>query len=177
MRRSLSPRALALALLILPALGLGCDRRMEPWVDPADEPAGSEKPVRIPGIGQPVGQPMPERPASGVAGESIRGTLRLADGVAVPQGAVLFVIARSASGGPPLAVKRLVPGAFPTSFEIGPQDAMMEGRPFEGAILLSARIDADGDPLTRGPEDLAASVDSPVEPGASGVELTLTSPR
>jgi hypothetical protein len=86
---------------------------------------------------------------------------------------VLFVIARPQAGGPPLAVKRLPAGPFPLAFEIGAEDAMLAGRPFAGPILLSARIDSDGDPLTRGAGDLAALSESPLEPGASAVDLVL----
>jgi hypothetical protein len=160
-------RALACAAILLAA----CDRRLEPWVDPADEPARAERPVRIPGLAQPVPEPMPA-PVS-IAGDSIRGTLRLREGAAIPSGAVLFVIARPQAGGPPLAVKRLPAGPFPLAFEIGAHDAMLEGRPFAGPMLLSARVDADGDPLTRGPSDLAALSESPLEPGASAVDLVL----
>ena len=139
-----------LAFVVFAALSLaGCDRRLEPWVDAEDEPPRSHKPVRIPGLAQPVPDPLPAAPAMASAASSIRGTLRLAAGAAIPDGAVLFVIARSQSGGPPLAVKRMSAGPFPLDFEIGPQDAMIAGRPFAGPILLSARIDADGDPLTR----------------------------
>jgi hypothetical protein len=90
---------------------------------------------------------------------------------------VLFVIARSTGTGPPLAVKRMPAGPFPLDFEIGPGDVMIEGRPFTGPIQLSARIDADGDPASRGPTDLAGIADATVEPGASGVEIVLTRVR
>jgi hypothetical protein len=162
---------LALLCLLVP-LGAACDRRLEPWVDAADEPPRSERPVRIPGLGAPAPEPLPELAAAG-GGGSIRGTLRLASGAAIPAGSVLFVIARSQAGGPPLAVKRLPAGPFPLDFEIGPRDAMIAGRPFAGQILLSARIDADGDPLTRGTGELAAVLESPLEPGAHSVDLML----
>jgi hypothetical protein len=160
-------RTLAVAVLMLAS----CDRRLEPWVDAADEPARSERPVRIPGLAQPAPEPMP--PAAGPSGATIRGTLRLQEGAAIPAGSVLFVIARPQAGGPPLAVKRLPAGPFPLAFEIGAEDAMLAGRPFAGPILLSARIDSDGDPLTRGAGDLAALSESPLEPGASAVDLVL----
>jgi len=89
---------------------------------------------------------------------------------------VLFLIARSPQAGPPLAVKRLPAGPFPLAFEIGPEDAMMAGRPFEGPILLSARLDTDGDPMTRGEGDLAAVHETPLEPGAQNVDLVLRAP-
>jgi hypothetical protein len=167
----MAPRA-SLALLCALVAVVACDRRLDPWVDAADEPPPSDRPVRIPGLASPTPDPLPDLMASN-KGQSIRGTLRLASGAAVAGGSVLFVIARSQAGGPPLAVKRMAPGPFPLEFEIGPRDAMMAGRPFEGAMLLSARIDADGDPLTRAPGDLAAASESPLEPGAHSVDLLL----
>jgi hypothetical protein len=98
------------------------------------------------------------------------------EGVAAGGDGVLFVIARSAGGGPPLAVKRLPIGPFPLAFEIGPADVMIAGRPFAGPITLSARIDRDGNPLTRDPGDAGATLPSAIEPGARDVELLLVAP-
>jgi hypothetical protein len=98
------------------------------------------------------------------------------DGVAAGGEGVLFVIARSEGGGPPLAVKRLPIGPFPLAFEIGPADVMIAGRPFSGPITLSARVDRDGNPMTRDPGDALATLPAPVEPGARDVELRLERP-
>ena len=166
-------RACGAALATTALLLGGCDRRLEPWVDVADEPPRSEKPVRIPGLAQPVPDPLPAGAERGGSEDSIRGTLRVDSGATIPEGAVLFVIARSQAGGPPLAVKRLPAGPFPLSFEIGAQDVMIAGRPFAGPILLSARVDVDGDPLTRSAGDLAALSELPLEPGARLVGLVL----
>jgi hypothetical protein len=54
---------------------------------------------------------------------------------------------------------------------------MIAGRAFAGPITLSARIDRDGNPMTRDPGDAAAALEAPVEPGASGVELMLLVPK
>ena len=178
MPRLRGPQARALFVLVV-SLGLvlagsGCDRRLEPFVPLEEEPAPVEGPVRVPGLESPV----PQRgiPSAGAAG-SIRGTVRIAAGVGRSgTGGVLFVIARSLAGGPPLAVRRLPPGPFPISFTLGPQDAMIPGRPLEGSVRLVARLDADGDPLTRQEDDLVAEVRDPVEPGDSAVELVLSRP-
>jgi hypothetical protein len=114
-------------------------------------------------------------PAAG--GAPISGRVVAGEGVAAGGEGVLFVIARSAGGGPPLAVKRLPIGPFPLEFEIGPADVMMAGRPFAGSIALSARVDRDGDPLTRDPGDATATLPAAIEPGASGVELLLRVPE
>jgi len=113
---------------------------------------------------------------SGTGGAPIRGQVRLADGARNPGRGVLFVIARSGAGGPPLAVKRLPAGPFPMAFELGPGDVMIQGRPFAGLLTLTARVDVDSDPLTRDADDLEASLEGPVEPGAREVELVLKPP-
>lgn len=150
---------------------------------PSDEPPKLARPVRVPGLESPApratmpfAQANEEGARTGAGadeGKPIRGTITLADG-AQPSGQVLFLIARvSGQPGPPLAVKRLAVGPFPMEFEIGPGDRMIQGRPWVGPIALSARVDADGDPLTRAPGDASAELATPVEPGAEGVELRL----
>jgi hypothetical protein len=170
----LRPRDAACALVLAVVLA-ACDRRLEPYVPPEAEPPRVERPLRVPGFESPApqaSQRVAEAPTS-PAGPSIRGTLRLAEGATPAGGSVLFVIARPAAGGPPLAVKRLQAGPFPLEFEIGPADAMIAGQPFAGPIALSARVDADGDPLTREAQDLVAQSAEPLAPGARDVELVL----
>jgi hypothetical protein len=185
MTRSLrrSARHFSCAVFCAAALCLAaCDRRVEPYVAPGDEPAPVEHPVRVPGLESPVPRAsMPLGPpdaGSGertgvVSGKPIRGTIRVAAG-AQPAGKVLFLIARTpGQPGPPLAVKRLAVGPFPLGFEIGPEDEMIKGRPWDGPIALSARVDTDGDPLTRAATDASAELAEPVQPGAEGVVLEL----
>src|SRR5262252_8374932 len=104
----------------------------------------------------PIGPPAEgERTGVASSGEPIRGTILLEGGEA--RGAVLFLIARTPdTPGPPLAVKRLPVGPFPLEFAIGPEDEMIKGRPWVGPISLTARVDKDGDPLTRDPDDYSA---------------------
>jgi tetratricopeptide (TPR) repeat protein len=91
---------------------------------------------------------------------------------AAPPGAIVFVTARAVGqeGGPPLAVKRL-PAAFPLRFTLGSEDSMM-GQELPAQLRLEARLDTDGDPLTRAAGDLSARVDS-VRLGQDGVRLQL----
>ncbi|MBK7949904.1 MAG: hypothetical protein IPK00_14410 [Deltaproteobacteria bacterium] len=96
-----------------------------------------------------------------------------------PKPAVLFVIARpqGATGGPPLAVVRIPDPVFPVDFEIGPADVMIPSMRFAGPIALSARLDADGNAMTRADGDLASGEIAPQAPGATGVSLVLGAPR
>ena len=164
-----------------------CDRNLEPF-DPAEQPrqpdlskifpAGAEDAPTAPEPSLELPPPPGMRGAPSLAAESgapIRGTLRLAPELqgAQPSGAVLFLIARTAAAGPPLAVKRIEAPRFPLDFEIGPADRMLESVPFAGAVLLSARLDTDGNATSRTPGDLQGSAGQPVSPGASGVEIVL----
>jgi hypothetical protein len=112
---------------------------------------------------------------TGATSEAIEGMLELAPDLAgrVPPGAVLFVIARTAPSGPPLAVVRVATPTFPVKFSIGPEDRMIQSMPFAGEIRISARVDADGNAMTRDPGDLHGAVESPNAPGDRGVALLI----
>ena len=125
----------------------------------------------------PMGPPEAAAASAGPSGAPISGRVVAGEGVEAGGDGVLFVIARSSGGGPPLAVKRLPVGPFPLAFEIGPEDVMIAGRPFAGPITLTARIDRDGNPLTRDSGDATAVLQAPVEPGARDIELTLVVPK
>lgn len=108
------------------------------------------------------------------AGSGISGAVEAPGLEAPPPGAVLFVFVRPAerATGPPLAVQRLSPSTFPVDYSIGPANAMMGPAPFPERVVVEARLDGDGDPLSRDPRDLSARSD-PVAPGSEGVMLTL----
>ena len=176
-------RGLALAIGI--ALALGCDRKIEPFVpgekpEPPDLsrifPEGAEKAARQEAES---GAPRGGRSAPPMAGTStaqpISGTVSIAPELAgrIPPGSVLFVIARSADTGPPLAVKRIPDPKLPLAFSIGPDDRMIQAMPFAGPIKLSARIDSDGNAMTRLPGDLTGAAPEPHQPGDSGVALVI----
>ncbi len=167
-----------LGVLLLVCIA-GCDRKLEPWIAREAELPPTERPVHVPGLDAPIVRSQPGATfASGSTRGSeaapIRGTLRVAAGEEPGRGGVLFLIARTSPVGPPLAVKRLPVGPFPMDFEIGPGDVMIPGIPFAGAINLTARIDADGDPLTPAAAgDLQGALAGPVAPGSAGVQLVL----
>ncbi|HPG25314.1 MAG: hypothetical protein H6748_07375 [Spirochaetaceae bacterium] len=117
-------------------------------------------------------------PGPAASGAAIEGRIELPGELALarPDGGVLFVIARpqGARGGPPLAVLRIPSPEFPLDFRIGPENVMIPSMRFEGAISLSARLDADGNAMTRGAADLSSPVEEPLSPGATGVRLVLS---
>jgi hypothetical protein len=169
-------------------VGTACDRNVEPF-DPNEEPAlpdlsrifpaGAERaeegpPTLPPAPGR--GAPPLAAEASGAAdGPPIRGTVSVADELAgrLPPGAVLFLIARRDGAGPPLAAQRIASPRFPLEFSLGPGDRMLETLPFAGELQISARLDADGNAMSRQPGDLEGRAGAAVSPGASGVAIVL----
>jgi hypothetical protein len=92
----------------------------------------------------------------------------------VPAGAILFLIARRGqAGGPPLAVKRIESPRFPLEFTLGPDDRMIQAMPFEGPLQLSARLDTDGNAMSRTPGDLQGAAPGMHDPGATGIEIVI----
>jgi len=193
---------LGLALAIAGLSGaIACDRNLEPF-DPAEEPRQPDL-ARIfpageqqgPGLRAPTtpgqsapGQRAPSRtggrgaapaaPSSASTSASpIRGRIDVAPDLAgsAADGSILFLIARSgaATGGPPLAVQRYQSPSFPLEFEIGPDQVMIPSMRFEGEISLTARLDSDGNAMTRLPGDLQGSLAGTVSPGTEGAVLTL----
>jgi cytochrome c-type biogenesis protein CcmH len=127
------------------------------------------------GVGEPGAAGGGARAEAAPAGPGIEGVLELDASVAgqVPAGSLVFVTVRpvGVEGGPPVAVKRLTPPSFPARFAIGPGDSMMGGE-LPPKVRIEARVDPDGDPLTRSPSDPSARVDS-VDSGAKDVRLVL----
>ncbi len=172
-------------LVLLAFVLVACDRNIEPF-DPNEAvakpdlskifPEGAERS----GDGQALRGVMPEPEARGAEppgaeGAPLAGSIRVSDELAerVPQGAVLFLIARSGGGGPPTAVRRIPGPSFPLDFEIGPDDRMLDAMPFVGPFQLTARIDADGNAMTKNPGDLQGEAAGSFAPGAEGIEIVI----
>jgi hypothetical protein len=113
--------------------------------------------------------------AAGATAAAIEGTLELAPDLVgrVPPGAVLYVIARTAQGGPPLAVSRIANPSFPMRFSIGPENRMNQSMPFAGEMLITVRVDSDGNAMTRNPGDLQGASETPNVPGDRGITLLI----
>lgn len=76
----------------------------------------------------------------------------------IPQHGVIFLMARQADvPGPPLAAKKLPLGVWPQRFEMGADDVMLEGGTLTGTVIITARVDQDGDAMTKDPGDLVAT--------------------
>jgi hypothetical protein len=118
--------------------------------------------------------PAPPAPASAGRGGAVEGTVELDPALhgSVAPGALVWVTARAAgqSGGAPAAVKRL-PAAFPLRFELSAADSMM-GDELPQRLRIEARVDSDGDPMTRDAADPSARADD-VAVGTRDLRLVL----
>lgn len=199
MSRRMARLPSSLLVLLVALAALGCDRNLEPFdaneqpeepdlskiFPPGAERAGLVEP-RLPEApgGRRGAPPMAQAagaggaagtPTAGSEAPPITGTIRLAEGLdaPVPEGAVLFLIARRGAAGPPLAVQRIERPSLPLDFRLGPEDRMIQAMPFAGPLRITARIDADGNATSRQPGDLQGEAEGEVEPGASGVEVLI----
>ena len=194
--RSILPACMVLALLLL---SLGCDRNIEPYQE-GEEPSQPDLARIFPDqagggagslsegardSGMPDRTALPPSRAEGSAVSAtdedaapIEGVIDLAaEFKAVrPTTGVLFVIARSqgARGGPPLAVLRIPSPDFPLEFSIGPENVMIPSLQFVGPISLSARLDEDGNAMTRGAGDISSATQESLSPGETGIKILLS---
>jgi hypothetical protein len=126
-----------------------------------------------------------ERPrpaaAAPAGGGSLSGTIELdpARTADIKAGGALFLIVRQDNNGQDgalLASKKIpVMGAdmFPMDFEISAKDVMMPGAQLAGRVRVKARVDYDGDAMTKMKGDVVGAVPDAVDVGATGVVLKL----
>ncbi len=75
---------------------------------------------------------------------------------------------------PPLAVTRIPAGNFPVSYVVTNANLMVGDPPKPGAkILIEARLDKDGDPISKNPGDVYGFTLKPVGAGDHGVKVIL----
>jgi len=105
----------------------------------------------------------------------VRGSVTVAEGAALPQGGILYIIARRSevAAGPPLAVRRASAAGFPKSFELTDDDMMLGGQ-WPEQVWLQVRVDADGNPTTKEEADLESELLGPLDAAAEPVTLELT---
>jgi tetratricopeptide (TPR) repeat protein len=127
-------------------------------------------PTQAPGASSEVPPSAPPSAAQGAP--KVAGTVSLASGAA-PEG-TLFVIARRSKEavGPPVAVQRMPAAAFPISFSLGEANMMLGGE-WPSEVFLEARIDRDGNVMSK--EDIVArsEVAGPVAAGTTNAALVL----
>ena len=159
-------------VLLTLALGSACQKKPE-----APKPAGLSPSAGASASGAtPAAAPAPA-PAGG-ATLSGRITLSPARKADVSPNDAVYLVARRMPDSPGtrgslVAVKRFTAASFPIEFTMSQADMMFKNGAFEGALALSARVDKDGDPITRKKGDVFGTLDG-VKVGTSGVEIALS---
>jgi hypothetical protein len=163
------PLAVALVTVNLILAGLLISRKMHP------APHGG-LPAGHPDVAVPRGL-LGAPDAGTTAPLSLTGVVKLAPTLKDPwpKGAHVFVIARAESGGPPYAVRRYDDVKPPFAFALGQENLMIQGMPAPARLIVSVRVDQDGDALTRQLGDLEGGPTPPVPPRAA-VEVTIDRP-
>lgn len=115
-----------------------------------------------------------EAPASDFA---ISGTVTLSGKLKSPwpAGAPVFVIARDPKGGPPFAARRYDGVMAPFKYALGPGDVMFAGAAAPTRLVVTVRVDQDGDALTRQPGDLEGGPSAAIGPRGSA-DVTVDRP-
>ena len=95
----------------------------------------------------------------------------------IASGDTVFVVARkyeegATAPGTPLAVQKLTVGAWPLKFSLDSRDAMFAGTSMTGKIIVTVRVDKDGDAMTKNPGDVTGQ-SKPVEPPKKDVVVSL----
>lgn len=86
----------------------------------------------------------------------------------------LFVLARTAEGGPPLAVVRLTSDQLPTTIDLSDANAMIAGRGLSSVpkAQIVARLSKSGSPQAQ-PGDFFGEADYDVQPGTGSVSIVI----
>jgi hypothetical protein len=180
---------LALAVLLGSAACSKRDDASKPSTIPPLDPAAAPQlpaaapsapapamPPAVPGPA-PAAPPMPA--AAAEPGASITGSIVLPASIAKvrPKGGTLYLVARRPSDNPSargtlIAVRKLPATTFPLPFSLTAADMPFQNGPFDGELVLTARIDQDGDPLTHEKGDVFGTL-AKVSVGSHDVKLAL----
>lgn len=117
-------------------------------------------PIRHPGMdNQNIGTPLHQEESHLDSEVYAQGVISLGPKM-IPADAAnrtLFIIARSPAGGPPIAVKKIEPTAFPLMYSLGVENNMVGTEFYEGDIVVIARLDEDGAAGPKQPGDWEGS--------------------
>lgn len=128
-----------------------------------------------------TGTPYGKAPAINTAATIVDGTLELGAEQKKMKfnGWSIYVLVRLVDQpAPPLAATRLPVGSFPVSYVITNANLMSADAPKPGAkIIIEARLDKDGDPITKDPGDVYGFALKPIVVGDHGVKVVLDQVR
>jgi hypothetical protein len=119
----------------------------------------------------------PEKPADPNATITGQIVLPAAQRAHVAATDTIYLVARRIADNPTargslVAVKKLTAAKFPIAFTMSAADMPFQNGAFEGDLMLSVRVDKDGDPMTRLKGDVFGTLPK-VRVGARGVKLSL----
>jgi hypothetical protein len=97
----------------------------------------------------------------------IAGTIQVAQRVKdhIKSGDVVYLVVRQQQKGAPgaiLAVDRLVVQDGPLAFRLDAGKAMVPGAAFRGKVVVTARVDKDGDAMTKNPGDVEGKTETEI---------------
>ena len=122
---------------------------------------------------------MPSKAGGSLSGQ-ISLNAQLKDKVKV--GSTLYIIVRRDEGegkkGMMIAAKKIPvtgPDMFPHSYTITGRDVMMAGTALAGNVRVSARVDQDGDALSKQPGDVTGAAPKAAKVGEKAVNVALDS--
>ena len=187
--------AVALIAFLAAASGAACTKKDDagkpssvPPLDPSAAPSApgaapvaptAAAPTPAPAAAMPAAAPPAEAPPADSPGASITGSIVLSPAVAKarPKGGTLYLVARRISDNPTargtlIAVRKLPATKFPLPFSLTAADMPFQNGPFDGDLVLTARIDQDGDPLTHEKGDVFGTLPK-VPVGSHDVKLAL----
>lgn len=147
---------------------------------PADHPAMPADHAAMAGGAAPSGAFVGATPGGAFDPKTVLAGIIKADGKVkdkIAAGDVIFVVARryeeGATGpGTPLAVQKLTVDKFPIKFALDSRDAMLAGTTLSGKVVVTVRVDKDGDAITKNPGDVTGQ-SKPVEPPKKDVVVSL----
>lgn len=113
------------------------------------------------------------------AANSITGTITMGKGLEKEaKGGTLFVFAKKAGAKPgdgqmPIAVQRIPDPKFPVKFQLGAENAMVQGTAFEGPFTVSARYSASGNATDKSGPEGSTPENQKVKPGDKDLKIEL----
>lgn len=178
-------QTLFLMAILFAVILSGCqDHHYVPYdeMGPLEEPVKTDRKVKE----RPTPPSAPSKPVSPMGRQSagdvstfkgtvVAGVVNLGSGHEDAQNNdwTLFISVRPLEGGAPIAVYRALKPTFPFNFTLTEMDLMI-GTPVKGTgVRVEARLDSDGDAMSRGAGDLYGKAGGNPTVGSKGVEITL----
>ncbi|OYZ24002.1 MAG: hypothetical protein B7Y39_02990 [Bdellovibrio sp. 28-41-41] len=96
----------------------------------------------------------------------------------IKSGGTLFIFAKNAGGKAgdgqmPVAVQRIADPKFPVKFELGPENAMVQGTPFIGPFTVYARYSQVGNATDKSGPEGATADGKKIKPGDKDLKIEL----